>query len=113
MLAEAGVAAVKLQARSPNLNAHAERFVRTIKESCLERMIFFGESAVRKATAEFMEHYHSERNPQGLDNALICLEPKHAGREGESAPTGTSRRAGEPLLPQGCLRITPSLDRDT
>ena len=50
-------------------NAYAERFVRTIKESCLERMILFGESAVRKATAEFMTHYHRERNHQGLDNA--------------------------------------------
>ena len=64
-------------------NAYAERFVRTIKESCLERMILFGESAVRKATAEFMAHYHSERNHQGLDNALICPEPEHAGGEGE------------------------------
>jgi replication-associated recombination protein RarA len=42
-------------------NAYVERFVRTIKESCLERMILFGESAVGKATAEFMAHYHSER----------------------------------------------------
>jgi hypothetical protein len=43
------------------------RFVLTIKESCLERMILFGEGAVRKATAEFMAHYHSERNHQGLE----------------------------------------------
>ena len=79
LLSEAGVASVKLPPRSPNLNAHAERFVRTIKESCLERMILFGESAVRKETAEFMSHYHSERNHQGLENALICPEPEHAG----------------------------------
>ena len=72
LLAEAGVAAVKLPPRSPNLNAHAERSVRTIKESCLDRMVLFGESAVRKATAEFMPHYHTERNHQGLANALIC-----------------------------------------
>jgi transposase InsO family protein len=83
MLAEAGVASVKLPPRSPNLNAYAERFVRTIKESCLEWMILFGESSVRKATAEFMAHYHSERNHQGLANALICPEPEHAGGEGE------------------------------
>jgi transposase InsO family protein len=83
MLAEAGVASVKLPPRSPNLNAYAERFVRTIKESCLERMILFGETAVRKATAQFMAHYHSERNHQGLANALICPEPEHAGGEGE------------------------------
>ena len=42
-----GVASVKLPSRSPNLNAHAERFVRTIKESCLERLFLFGESSVR------------------------------------------------------------------
>ena len=45
-------------------------------------MILFGESAVRKATAELMAHYHGERNHQGLDNALICPEPEHAGVEG-------------------------------
>ena len=83
LLGEAGITSVKLPPRSPNLNAYAERFVRTIKESCLERMILFGESAVRKATAEFMAHYHSERNHQGLANALICPEPEHTGGEGE------------------------------
>ena len=46
-------------------------------------MVLFGESAVRKATAEFMAHYHSERNHQGLENALICHEPEHAGHEGK------------------------------
>jgi putative transposase len=83
LLRETGVASVKLPPRSPNLNAYAERFVRTIKESCLERMILFGEGSVRKATAEFMAHYHSERNHQGLDNALICPEAEHANGEGE------------------------------
>src|ERR1700755_3170107 len=83
MIADVGVESVKLPPRSPNLNAYAERFVRTIKESCLERMILFGESRVRKATAEFMAHYHNERNHQGLDNALICPEPEHAGGQGE------------------------------
>jgi len=51
MLADVGVQSVKLPPRSPNLNAHAERFVRTIKESCLDRMILFGERALRKASA--------------------------------------------------------------
>ena len=71
-LRETGVASVKLPARSPNLNAYAERFVRTIKESCLERLILFGESSVRRAAAEFTSHYHGERNHQGLNNQLIC-----------------------------------------
>ena len=71
MLAEQGVESVKLPPRSPNLNAYAERFVRTIKESCLERMIFFGEYALRNAVFEFVAHYHAERNHQGLANRLI------------------------------------------
>jgi transposase InsO family protein len=71
MLADTGVQSVKLPPRSPNLNAHAERFVRTIKESCLDRMILFGEGSLRKAIHEFLEHYHRERNHQGLENRLI------------------------------------------
>ena len=57
--------------RSPNLNAYAERFVRTIKESCLDRMIFFGQPSLRRAINEFLEYYHHERNHQGLENRLI------------------------------------------
>jgi putative transposase len=74
ILQATGVQSVKLPPRSPNLNAHAERFVRTIKESCLERMILFGEGSVRKAIHEFVLHYHHERNHQGLDNRLIIQE---------------------------------------
>src|SRR2546426_10769852 len=58
MLADAGIESVKLPPRAPNLNAHAERFVRTIKEDCLEGMIFFGEDALRQAVQEFAAHYH-------------------------------------------------------
>ena len=71
MLEEVGIKSVKLPPRSPNLNAYAERFVRTIKESCLERMILFGETSLRKVVSEFLTHYHVERNHQGLDNKLI------------------------------------------
>src|SRR5437773_460487 len=46
MLADVGVESVKLPPRSPNLNAYAERFVKTIKESCLERVILFGEDSL-------------------------------------------------------------------
>ena len=70
-LSGAGVKSVMLPPRSPNLNAHAERFVRTIKESCLDRMIFFSESGLRRAIQEFIAHYHRERNHQGLGNRLI------------------------------------------
>ena len=83
VIGAAGVESVKLPPRSPNLNAHAERFVRTIKESCLERLILIGEGSVRRAAAEFTAHYHLERNHQGLDNKLISPDPSHvrAGSE--------------------------------
>jgi transposase InsO family protein len=71
MLAEQGIESVKLPPRSPNLNAYAERFVRTIKEGCLHQMILFGEDALRNAVREFVAHYHFERNHQGLGNQLI------------------------------------------
>ena len=70
-LAAAGVQVVRLPPRSPNLNAYAERFVRTIKESCLDRLILVGERSLRRAVHEFIAHYHHERNHQGLSNQLI------------------------------------------
>jgi putative transposase len=82
MLADAGVKSVKLPPHSPNLNAYAERFVRSIKESCLERMIFFGEGSLRKAVHEFTAHYHHERNHQGLGNRLIAPEAVHLTNAG-------------------------------
>jgi len=53
------------------LNAHAERFVRPIKEECLEQMIFFGEDWLRSGVRNFVEYDHHERNHQGLDNRLV------------------------------------------
>jgi hypothetical protein len=81
-LKEAGVESVKLPPRSPNLNAHAERFVRSIKESCLEQLILFGASSLRVAVRNFIGHYHSERNHQGLGNRLIQPEPDHLANTG-------------------------------
>src|SRR6266568_4483436 len=83
MIAGAGVESVKLPPRSPNLNAYAERFVRSIKESCLDRMIFFGEQSLRTAIQSFVAHYHSERNHQGLANKLISPDPGYLGGTGE------------------------------
>ncbi|MBM3286980.1 MAG: DDE-type integrase/transposase/recombinase [Candidatus Eisenbacteria bacterium] len=65
------VEAVRLPPRSPNLNSHLERFLRSPKQECLDRMIFFGESPLRRATIAFLAHYHGERNHQGLSNRLI------------------------------------------
>ena len=83
VLADSGVKSVKLPPRSPNLNAYAERFVRTIKESCLDRMILFGEDSLRKSIQEFTAHYHFERHHQGLGNRLIMGDSAHCENTGE------------------------------
>jgi transposase InsO family protein len=83
VITETGVESVKLPPRSPNLNAYAERFVRSIKASCLNRMIFFGEESLRKAIQNFVAHYHGERNHQGLRNQLIRPEAGYLRSAGE------------------------------
>ena len=81
-LEAAGIKPVKLPPRSPNLNAYAERFVRSIKEDCLDRMILFGEGSLRTAIREFIAHYHRERNHQGIGNRLIMPDASAAGHHG-------------------------------
>ena len=71
-----GVNSARCPVRSPDCNACAERFVRSVMEECLCRMIIFGESSLRRVVNEYIAHYHAERNHQGLDNRL--LEPTHA-----------------------------------
>jgi putative transposase len=71
ILQSSGVETVKLSARSPKLNAYAERFVRSVKSECLAKIIPLGERHLRKAVNEYTEHYHLERNHQGLGNELI------------------------------------------
>ena len=66
-----GVESVRLPSRSPNLNAHIERFMRALKSESLSRMIFFGEKMLRHAVHEFLAHYHEERNYQSLENEII------------------------------------------
>ena len=75
MILEAGgIESVRLPARSPNLNAIAERFVRSIKESCLDRLVLIGEASLHRACSQFVVHYHAERNHQGLANKIIRPE---------------------------------------
>jgi transposase InsO family protein len=71
VLESSGIKTVKLPVRSPNLNAYAERFVRPIKSECLAEIIPLGERHLRKAVKQYTEHYHLERNHQGLENRLI------------------------------------------
>ena len=66
-----GVKPVRCPARAPNCSAFAERFVRSIKDECLDRMILFGEPSLRRVLREYDSHYHTERNHQGLENRLL------------------------------------------
>jgi transposase InsO family protein len=71
ILEEAGVHVIRTPHQAPNCNAYAERFVFSIKSECLDRMILFGESSLRRAVAEYVAHYHAERAHQGLGNERI------------------------------------------
>jgi transposase InsO family protein len=71
-LRDAGIRVVLIPARAPNANAYAERFVRSIKEECLDRIVPIGERHFRRAVAECVAHYDRERNHQALDNRLIA-----------------------------------------
>ena len=62
---------VRCPVRAPNCNAFAERFVRSITEECLNRMILFGKASLCRALKAYVVHYHTERNHQGLGNELI------------------------------------------
>src|SRR5215471_2620416 len=68
---DAGVERVVLPPRSPNLNAYAERWVRSVKDEALSRLILFGEASLRHALHAYIDHYHHERNHQGKDNVLL------------------------------------------
>jgi putative transposase len=65
------VKTLPLPARSPNLNAYAERWVRSVKEECLSKIILFGERSLRRALDEYVAHYHAERNHHGKSNVLL------------------------------------------
>ena len=79
----AGVTRVSLPPRSPNLNTYAERWIRSVKEECLSRLILFGEASLRHVLTQYVEHFHHERNHQGKGNVLlfppVSQDKAHAG----------------------------------
>ena len=83
ILSDAEVKPVLLPPHSPNLNANLERFHRSVKEECLDRMIFFGEDSVRKAVKSYVQHFHEERNHQGLENKITEPGPEVGTATGE------------------------------
>src|SRR5215470_11807030 len=82
LLKASGVEPVLLPPRSPNLNAHCERFIRSIKEEALSQMVMLSERALYYAIHHYLAHYHTERNHQGLDNQLIAREEGVGGQTG-------------------------------
>ena len=80
---EHGVKTTRLPPYSPNLNAYAERWIRSIKEDCLNHLVFLGEGSLRHAVSEYVEFYNHERPHQGLDNELVMPELGEIKAEGE------------------------------
>ena len=97
LIRDNGTKVIRLPPRSPNLNAYAERFVRSIKDECLNRMIFVGQASLRRAVREYIEHYHEERNHQGVENRLLLL-PKSGDRCYRFGPSPRSARRSTELL---------------
>src|SRR5712671_3662259 len=91
MLKDSGVEPVVLPPHSPNLNAYAERFVRSIKEEALNHMVMLGERALYHVIHQYLAHYHTERNHQGLDNQLIVREGAGGG---QTSPVVRRKRLG-------------------
>src|ERR1039457_2193301 len=87
LLEAASVKTLALPPRSPNLNAYAERLVRSVKEECLAKLILFGERPLRRALQQYVAHYHEERNHQGKQNRLLFSLPNR----GASADSGIVR----------------------
>ena len=71
LLRQAGIRAVRIPPRSPNCNAHLERFHGSFKKEVADRMIFFGERHLQHSIDEFLEYYHGERNHQALDGRIL------------------------------------------
>ncbi len=82
ILQDGGVHPRRLPARSPNLNAFAERWVRSVKQECLSKLILLGECSLRRALAQYVTHYHEERNHQGKNNLLLFPAPDAQCRRG-------------------------------
>jgi len=85
---------LKLPARSPNLNAYAERWVKSVKEECLSKLILFGEKSLRRALCEYLIHFHTERNHQGKDNVLLFPVATKAGNRAERSVSCKERLGG-------------------
>ena len=103
ILKAAGTAVIRLPPQSPNLNAFAERFVKTIKTECLEQFVLFGEESLRHVIREYLAHYHAERNHQGIKNVIPFPDRRLEAREGRIEKAEWLGWAAELLPPPGRL----------
>ena len=87
------VKTLPLPARSPNLNAFSERWVKSVKDDCLSKLILFGETSLRHALREYLAHYHAERNHQGKSNVLLFPTAKQTV-DRVDGPVGCKERLG-------------------
>ena len=79
ILKSAGIEHIKSMPMAPNFSPFIERFIRSIKYECLNRMLIFGQAHLRHCINEYVAHYHSERAHQSLDNTIIDPPPKGRG----------------------------------
>jgi Integrase core domain len=94
-LIESGsVRAIRLPARSPNLNSFVERWVRSVREECLSKLILFGERSLRRALQQYVVHYHEERNHQGKENLILFPKQTEARRNKEGVVRCRERLGG-------------------
>ena len=83
LLKASGVEPIHLPPRSPNLNAHCERFIRSIKDEALRQILMLGERSLHCVIREYLVHYHTERNHQGLGNQLLPPVPDLGSHSGQ------------------------------
>jgi transposase InsO family protein len=76
LLKGSGVEPIVLPARSPNLNVHCERCVRSIKEEALDQMLLLSKRSLSYVIQQYLVHYHAERNHQGLGNHILRFRYK-------------------------------------
>ena len=94
ILKDAGTKPLALPARSPNLNAYAERWIRGLREECLGRLILFGETGLRKVLGEYVAHFHEERPHQGLANRIPFPDARDRIGARDGPITGRKRLGG-------------------
>jgi putative transposase len=94
LIESGGVETIRLPARSPNLNSFAERWVRSVREECLSKLILFGERSLRRALQHYVAHYHEERNHQGKENLILFPLKREGARDRKAAVRCRERLGG-------------------